>query len=143
MEGDPTTIGTVVGAIIGGVATGVLGALGLIRKGRGKSVRSSNDTAVEKRVQEERAEEGRLARIEEKVDRVLSGQAQHAADDERRFAEHAKELQQTRHNLHDRIAALPTIQYRVDRLEDDLKVTRRQLDLDTEVIRIPRRERDE
>lgn len=138
MELDAATLSALVAAVASGVASGVAAALKYGGKGKKPAPKreQSSETAVERRVKEERAEEGRLVRIEQKVDQVLTGQAQHASDDNTRFASLSKELQETRHDWRDKIADLPTIRHRINRVEDDLRITRRQAGLTTEVIRV-------
>ena len=131
MELDAVTLSTIVGAVV----TGVVGALGASKLRKGPRTGEDHDGKPDESLvpRSAVAMEGRLVRMEGKLDAVLEGQRQHSADDERRFKELEKELQDTRHDLKDRIAPLPLVSARVDRLEEDLRITRRQLSLDSSV----------
>lgn len=133
MELDAVTLSTIVGAVV----TGVLGAMGVGRLHSAAKRNSTEDPAESIVTRSEAvaaaAAEGRLVRIEAKVDQVLVGQQRHEEDDRRRFSELEQELRETRHSLKDAIAPLPVVTARVDRLEDDLRVTRRQAGLDSSV----------
>ncbi len=130
MELDAVTLSTIVGAVV----TGVLGAMGAGKLRRGKTDSGPEESIVTRsEAVAAAAAEGRLVRIEAKVDQVLVGQSRHEEDDRRRFSELESELRETRHSLKDAIAPLPLVTSRVDRLEDDLRITRRQAGLDSSV----------
>jgi hypothetical protein len=86
------------------------------------------------------AEAERLARIEHNTTAILKAQDEHARSDERRFGELAAdnaELHRRWHLLNDKVAPLAIT---VPRLEEDLRITRRQLSLDSSVHEVLRDE---